>query len=218
MEDLVRSVGSVLLQASLIAGLIASAITGIAVLLGKRYLERKLESERALYAERIDRLKAGYDRDLEGHRARVRFTEVYFQRQLEACDDLFALFESMLPAYRFPDMDWGDALEDMARDMERVEGEVKQLRTKYFSVLPDDVVQKLSSAVAYAGSAKFEIENGELSVNGRTLVENVYNTLNEATSSLKGFLDGHRHSLVEPVLGQQATSSSPSRTSNTPSI
>jgi hypothetical protein len=131
---------------------------------------------------------------------------VYFERQLKACDEIFNLVQRILPPFSSPDMDWGDAIERMADQMELVEGEARKLYTTYFSVLPDEIVTRLTRASAKAGSAKFEVEDDRRSIYGRTLIEEAYDNLREGATLLKDHLNGQRHSLVVPALQQQAPS------------
>lgn len=182
----------------LTSSIVATVVSGIISWLGKRYLDKKLEIERANHIKELEDLKAENQKFLENYRARLKNSEIYFNRQLDACDEIHALCQSMLPKNKFPNMDWDDALEYMALDIERIESEAQGLYTKFYSVLPDSILTKLNASVGYAGDAKFETGGGEVSKRGLELVKSTFNELHEAAVNSKELLDGQRHRIISP--------------------
>jgi len=179
---------------------VAGGVSGLLAWVAKRYLDRKLEEERAAHKEELEKLKAENQRLVEMHRARVRNSEVFFNRQMEACDEIHKLCQSMLPRYKYPTMEWPDAVEEMSSEVERVEEQAQRIYTEYYAVLPDSVLGKLNAAVGYAGEAKFEIQDSSLSSRGHDKTESTFNELSEAAAKTKELLDGQRHSLIEPPM------------------
>ncbi|HEY7768155.1 hypothetical protein [Longimicrobium sp.] len=143
--------------------------------------------------------------DIEGHRARIRLSETYLTRQLTACEEIFSLAQGLLPEHSFPDMDWWDATARMAREMERIEIDARNLYTKHFAVLPASVAQHLISASGNAAEAKFLPEEVvDNSSDAHKLIGSVFESLNAAATDLKSELDGHRHPLLMPALQAKA--------------
>ncbi|MDZ7717828.1 MAG: hypothetical protein U5K72_03275 [Balneolaceae bacterium] len=138
----------------LTSSIVATVVSGIISWIGKRYLDKKLEIEKANHTKKLEDLKAENQKVLENYRARLKNSEIYFNRQLTACDEIHALCQSMLPKNKFPNMEWDDALEDMALEMERIETEAQKLYTKFYSVLPDSILTKLNASIRYAGRCK----------------------------------------------------------------
>jgi len=188
------------LSGILTSGVVASAISGLIGWMGKRYLDKKLEEERSQNRKELEELKADNQKLLEEHRARVRNSEAFFDRQMEACDEIHELKQSMLPKYKFPDMVWSDAVEEMASEIERVEKEAQRIYREYYAVLPDSVLTRLNAAVGYAGEAKFEVENGSFSSIGRQKAESTFDELSEAAAKTKELLGGQRHALIDPAI------------------
>lgn len=182
----------------LTSSIVAAVVTGIISWLGKRYLDNKLETERAKHIKELEDLRAENQKVLENYRARLKNSEIYFNRQLKACDEIHALCQCMLPENKFPNMEWGDALEYMAQDIDTIETKAQKLYTKFYSVLPDSVLTKLNTAVGLAGDAKFVVEDGVASKIALGLVESTFNELHEAAVATKELLDGQRHSIIDP--------------------
>lgn len=181
----------------LTSGVVASFISGAFAFFGKRHLDKRLEEERTDHQKEIEELKAEKQRLIESFRARLKNSEIFFNRQIKACDEIHELYQSMIPESKFSNMEWEDALVEMAYDIKSIEKEAKKLYTKHYAVLPDSILTKLNAAVGYAAKAKFEAEDEVTSI-GLKLVDSTFNELSKATVKAKELLDGQRHNLIEP--------------------
>ena len=159
--------------------------------IGKRYLDSKLESEKTDNLTKIKAIESRLNQYLEVHKQKIKNSEFFFQRQYEASQELYKLKVDMLPPFRHPDMDWGEALEEMARRLEVTHNSLRDFLNSYFTVLGPDVLEKLESA-------RNEAEEGMLysgDEQGVTCADYVYERIKECSSILKAEVDGQR--LVE---------------------
>lgn len=159
--------------------------------IGKRYLGSKLESEKSENQAKIKSIESKLSQYLEVHKQKIKNSEFFFQRQYEASQELYKLKVDMMPPHSHPDMDWHDALEEMANGLEKTYKSLRDFLNKYFTVLSPDILEKIESA-------KSNAEEGMLYGSddpGIQCADHVYNRVKECSSILKAEVDGQR--LVE---------------------
>lgn len=163
---------------------------------GKRYLDKKLESEKSVNQANIKSIESKLNQYLEVHKQKIKNWEFFFQKQFEASQDLYKIKVDMMPPYNHPDMDWHDAIIEMASGLEKTHESLREFLKKYFTVLSPDILEKLESA---AGSAEegmlYGGGDGDENEPGIQCAEHVYNRIKECSSLLKAVVDGQR--LVE---------------------
>jgi len=164
--------------------------------LGKRYLEKKLESEKAINLANIKSIENRLNQSLEVHKQKIKNWEFFFQRQFNASQELYKIKSGMRPPYSHPDMDWHEALTEMANNLSRTHESLRKFLMDNFTVLSPDILEKLESA---AGNAEEGIlyggGNGDPREPGIRCAESVYDRIKECSSLLKAEVDGQR--LVE---------------------
>ncbi|MBK1653013.1 hypothetical protein [Halorhodospira halochloris] len=168
---------------------IPSLLVIIAGWLGKRYLDKKLEYERALYKSQIASLEGSLRENLEVHKQKLKNSEFIFREQYHAVLQLYKLKKDMVPEKRYPDMEWGDALEEMAQSANETRKQLEAFREKYFAVLSPGVVEKLESASSSCIDA--ELEGPDFP--GTQFIDLAFNRIEECTSLLKSDFDGQRN-------------------------
>ena len=88
-------------------------ISGLSAFLGKISAERIIRDRIAGHERTLERLKAEYQKDIEGHKIKLKKSELFFERQLEAANALSEFKESLLGRHDFSDETIDDALEKM---------------------------------------------------------------------------------------------------------
>lgn len=77
--------------------------------------------------------------------------------RLKALQEMWALRHRILPAKRHPDMEWDEALEDIAVDLGKHAKSLKDINQRLGSTLPKEVGDLLESAEAAAVDGSFEV-------------------------------------------------------------
>ncbi|MCZ6804721.1 MAG: hypothetical protein O7D86_12520 [Proteobacteria bacterium] len=159
--------------------------------IGKRYLDKKLESEKSENQANIKSMESKLSQYLEVHKQKIKNSEFFFQRQYEASQDLYKIKIDMMPPYRYPDMGWYEALDEMANGLGKTYKSLQDFLNTYFTILNPDVLEKLESAASTAEEGMLYGSDPQ----GHQCAEHVYNHIKECSSILKSEVDGQR--LVE---------------------
>jgi hypothetical protein len=165
--------------AALAAAFVVSLGGGGAIVLGLSNWIGKIFADR--YAERM---KHELQQEIEGYKTRLRKSEFLFQKEFDAASQFIALRQSLVPRYRFRDMDWGDACEDFASDFTKVENALKQYTATHGAALKQIVLDRLSSATEKVARGKFEVSKDGVSTEGMELAEKVMEELEEVEKEL----------------------------------
>lgn len=134
----------------------------------------------------IERLKNEMTRGLESYKVRLKKSEVFFLRELEAASAFSSLYHSILPSYSNPDMEWYEACDAMAQDFGRTEARLDDFMAKHGAMLDQEERNLLASAITDAGQGKFEVIDGEVSPEANNKAGEMY----EKVQKLEGRLIG----------------------------
>ena len=159
--------------------------------LGKRYLEKKLEQEKTAHLSEIKRLESKLGEYSEIHKQKVKNSEFFFLRQFDASQALYKLKLEMTPSFRHPDMEWDEAIEEMAENLSDTHRKLQALLIEYFTVLPPELLEKLESAASNAEEGSLYGGNGWGSP-GNQCASSVYEKIEECTALMKAEVDGQR--------------------------
>ena len=163
--------------------------------LGKIWANRILESDRAKYAQELERLKSGYLFDADRYRTSLKKSEFIFQKEFEAATDLVALLKSVRPESNRPDMDWGDACDEIAWNFEKHEAAIEKYLAAHRAVLPDHIHERLVRALAWASDGKFHVGPRD----------NIDPQANSLASDLYEELQAAEREIIAVVRGQAST-------------
>ncbi|MBR0910805.1 hypothetical protein [Bradyrhizobium japonicum] len=114
-------------------------------------------------------VKFGFSRALEEHKEQLsetleaaktslKFSEARFSKQFEALVALRSYFRGIRPRKRFPEMEWDDAMQDLADGLSKHFGELDKLLSQHEAVLPNPVLTTLEDAMTAAEDARFEFD------------------------------------------------------------
>lgn len=129
--------------------------------LGKVWASRLMAAETAKHSQDLERLREELSRNSESHKVKLRKSELIFEKEFEAASQLIALIRGFLPTYRHPHMDWYEACEKIAFDLEEIESGLDIFLSKHGAVLPTQVKEHLGSCTGIAADNKFEIASAQ---------------------------------------------------------
>ncbi len=183
------------LAASIIAsvGGAGAIIFGLADKLGKVWADRLMEKEKTIHSEQLEKIKAKYSQELEELKSKfVKETEQYkvqlkkseflFEKQYEAAADISALVRHFSPGFYHPDMDWGEACEDIALSSEAIEKDIDKYLAKHKPVLSEQINEQLTRVLNLAAECKFKCnkKTGDVTPEGRQLADELFTAFQEA--------------------------------------
>jgi len=140
-------------------------------------------------------IEAKLSQYFEIHKQKIKNSEFFFQKQFEASQALYKIKSEMMPPYRHPDMDWHEAIQEMAGNLGKTHNSIREFLKSYFTVLSPEVLEKLESAASNADEGSLYGGGEDICEPGNQCAEHAYNMIKEATSLLKAEVDGQR--LVE---------------------
>lgn len=112
-------------------------------------------------------------------------------QQLNALQEMWALRHRMVPPKRYPDMDWDEALEDMAVDLEKHAKSLKDINQRLGSTLPQEVTTLLETAESAAVDGHFDVslaDNIEVPSEARKAAGRMFDLLSEAVDKTRASL------------------------------
>ena len=180
MEDVFKVTMAVL--GSLGGG--AAIIFGFSNWLGKVWANRFMEKEKSQHAQDLEDLRQRLTRDTESHKIRLKKSEFLFEREFSAASELVAYRRRILPRLRYPEMDWGDACEEIAMRFSAIEPELNDYLAKHGAVLNENVKSLIAQAEGVAAEGKFEVTNGDVSDKGMKAAEELYEKLEAAEKTI----------------------------------
>lgn len=131
--------------------------------------------------------KAGLAKETETHKLSLKRQELLVDREIAAADALMKLHRKIYPTYSHPDMEWGDACEDVARRLDTVEREAEDFLEQHSAVISDDVYRLLEIVKNEAADTKFHVQETQAGVDpqsaksGGRILEN----LNKAREQIR---------------------------------
>lgn len=165
---------------SIVATFIVSLGGGGAIVLGLSHWIGKMLADRY-----VEKLKSEIQQEIESYKTKLRKSEFLFQKEFEAASEFMVLKQSLMPKYRFPDMEWHDACEDFAGKFAKVEKELERYMATHGAALNQEAVDRLSAAIQQASSGKFEVRQEDVTKEGIEMAENVMNELEETEKELR---------------------------------
>ena len=112
-----------------------------------------------LFAKRyVEKLKQEIHQEIESYKTKLKKSEFLFKEEFEATSQFMSLHRSILPTYRHPDMDWGDACEDFASNFADVEEKLERYLAAHGAALIQPVLNLLTDAIAKCSEGKFEVK------------------------------------------------------------
>lgn len=160
-------------------------VAGLAQYVGKIWAERIAERLRSENAKDLERVRSDFLKELEGYKARLRKSELIFEKEVEAASAFVAMVNSIYPEHSRPEMDFHDACDDIAMSFSAIEGQLKSYLLQYGAILVESDRGVLEQAIVCAADGKFEIADPEeVSMRANQLAEKLYGLLRKLELSL----------------------------------
>jgi hypothetical protein len=145
--------------------------------LGKVWANRLMAREVAKHSGDLEALRSELVRSTESYKIKLKKSELIFQKEIEAASELVFAIREFLPTFRHPDMDWGDACDEIALDFEKIEKRLNVFLARNGVVIPDLVKDKIGKCIGIAGEGKFQINGMEVSTEGNRMASELYDEL-----------------------------------------
>ena len=133
----------------------AAIATVVAKWVSDHASKQLLQTHKAELDKALETHKAELARESDSHKLTLKRQELIYQRELEAADALMALWRAIYPQYRFPDMEWDDACEDVAGRLHEIEKLLGDFLEKHSIAISADVREKLEHLQTVASTEKF---------------------------------------------------------------
>jgi len=162
----------------------ATIVFGFSSWLGKIWANQLMAKDTAKYAEELAALRNRLTRETESYKIKLKKSEFIFQKEFEAASEFVAMVRKFLPTYSRPQMDWGDACDEIAQDFHKIEVALGMFLTKHGAVLQNDARDAICLCIAIAGEAKFEITSPDVPRAANQAASELYKKLQEVEQYL----------------------------------
>lgn len=162
----------------------AIIIFGFSNWLGKVWADRLMQREKFQYAQDLEDLRQRLTRDTESYKIKLKKSEFLFEREFAAASELAAYRRSIVPRLRYPEMDWGEACEEIAMNFSDIERNLNSYLERYGAVLDANVKSLIAEAEGAAARGKFETTGGEVSSQGVKFAETLCEKLECAEQAI----------------------------------
>ena len=134
------------------------------------------------------------DHSLENARASLRREEYLYDHQMNAARDYLKLYNDIMPSRRHPDMDFSEALDDLAASMGTIEPKLTNFMNEHQAVLPVNVSTQVWKVINLANEATYEthyVSDGtsqNLEQQHEKVVEKVWDELGSAHEMIRNLV------------------------------
>ena len=170
-------------------------ILGLSNWLGKVWANRLMQKETAAHSLALEKLRNELLLASEIHKVKLKKSEVFFAKELEATSAFIAMFRSILPRNYMPDMDWHDACDNIAENFAKIEILLDKFLADNGAAIQDDVATIIVECLGIAGTHKFELDEGP----------DIPQSANSAANKLHEKLKSAERMMLEHVRDQART-------------
>lgn len=135
----------------------AALVLAFSSWLGKVWASRIMEKDKARYEKELEDLKSRYLRDTEKYKTSLKKSEFIFEKEYKAACEFMALKISILPKWNNPEIDWEEALNEIAMSFAYHETPLYRFLGEHGAVLSKKNRERLRGCISLAESGKFDI-------------------------------------------------------------
>jgi hypothetical protein len=106
-------------------GGVGAIVVALAAFASKWMADRSIERHKAELGRETEKLKGELAKETETHKLILKKREILFQKEIEAASAFIALHRTIEPKYNHPDMDWDEAMADVAKDFRKVAAQIR---------------------------------------------------------------------------------------------
>lgn len=133
----------------------------IAGFLSKLMADRSIEKHKASLGRETERLKGELAKETETHKLALKKRELLYQKELEAASAFVALHREVEPKYRFPDMEWEDAMDDVVDSFTGTEGKLRKYIAEYGAALSKENRTQIDACLSLASIHQYDKQGRE---------------------------------------------------------
>lgn len=139
--------------AQIIINVLTSSIVSVFVIFILRtYISEKIKSG----------IKIEYDRKLEDFKSKIKHLEFIRNSRYEALKYLISIYYKIYPELRSPDMEWEDALSDIAEDFKNHKKLLKDFMKSYGHVMDKESTELIEFGILQCEQGIFEDQHNQL--------------------------------------------------------
>lgn len=146
------------------------------------------------FDKHLESYKSELTGEIEKLRLALRKSETIFSQQFAALVELRRISRNLIPRKKHPDMEWEEALEDVASSFSTHAEVLDEFLCKHQAVLPDDVLRKIEHAANLANDGTFEFnwnrnDGAEVTGRGIEIAQELYDGIREVSIQLQALVD-----------------------------
>lgn len=165
------------------SGAVIIYIKVIANTSSKIFTDRLIERFKAENSTQLEKLKSELSLEIEGAKSKLKNSELIFSQRLKAAAEFSLIIRSLLPKNTFPNMDWSDACDYAAYELENFSGTMRNFLAANKYVLPEDVVSIAQSLAGTASELAHDVSE-DISPKLNTAIGKLISNLFDAESIL----------------------------------
>jgi len=133
----------------------------IAGFLSKFMADRSIEKHKASLGRETERLKGELAKETESHKLALKKQEMLYQKELDAASAFVALHRKVEPKYRYPDMEWEEAMDDVVDSFTDTESKLRKYIAEYGAALSIENRAQIDACMSLASNHQYAKHEGE---------------------------------------------------------
>lgn len=158
----------------------SSIVSAFVIFVFRTYISEKIKSS----------IKSEYDRKLEDFKSKIKQLEFLRDSRYEALRDLISIYYKIYPELRFPDMEWEDALSDIADDFKNHKKLLTDFMKSHGHVMDKELTELIEFGILQCEQGIFEDDHNQLKHADKLIKsvikvkETLSNTLNSGVAEM----------------------------------
>ena len=123
-------------------------------------------------------------------RCQIGLSSILFDDKVAATKQIINIYRDAQPTFAYPDMDWHEACEQVARWFDKYLLAIVDFERKYGHLLSDEQIKMISDMISKCevGRHEVDIEDSQVTKDGIKLAEEYLNMLEQLRKSLRDAL------------------------------
>lgn len=153
-------------------------------------ITKKIENIKLNNEIELSKIKGHIEIKIELEKLKSKNTEFYFQKQFDAMKEFYKLKTLIIPNHYQAEMDKTKFHQNIINNFISIEEEITNYSIRYFSVLPEYIINKIDSA---KNNVNRGIDKDPKDLETEKLVRLLIKEINEANSELKAYIELQIH-------------------------
>jgi len=120
-----------------------------------------VEKVKSFYEEGRIKLEKELDSTIEIMKSKLKTTEIYFKKQLEALEEFSKIFRKIFPKYDSPFKEWEDACFEIIYKLNDIETLLNKFLDKYEIYLPENTTKLLENIISSTIDAQMYLDDNK---------------------------------------------------------